>query len=250
MGEKELEGKIALVTGASRGIGKAIAGELASAGAKVYINCSKSADAASEVAENIKKTGGFAEVITFDVSEAEGVKGGVEKILEAQGRLDIVVNNAGITRDGLLMRMKDEDFDEVMSVNLKGVFLVTRAALRSMVKAKWGRIINITSVVGQGGREGQANYAASKAGIIGFTKSVAREVSKRGITCNAVAPGFIETELTSQMDEKTKSAVLEWIPSGRFGTPAEVAQVVRFLASDGAGYVTGAVVPVNGGLYM
>jgi len=250
MGEKRLNGKVALVTGASRGIGRAIAEELASAGAGVYVNYAKSAEAAAGVVEGIKKAGGFAGLLPFDVSDPEAVGSGVEKLLKEEGRLDIVVNNAGVTRDGLLMRMKDEDFDRVTAVNLKGAFLVTRAALRPMVKARWGRIINIASVVGQAGREGQANYAASKAGVIGFTKSVAREVAKRGITCNAVAPGFIETELTSKMDEKARAAVLEWIPAARFGKPADVARVVGFLAGDGAGYVTGAVIPVNGGLYM
>lgn len=250
MGEDELEGKVALVTGASRGIGRAVAIELARAGAKVYVNYLSSARAASEVLDEIKKLGGEAVESAFDVGDSAAVKSAMGDLLKSEGCIDIVVNNAGVTKDGLLMRMKDEDFNRVVAVNLGGAFLVTRAALRPMVKARWGRIINITSVVGQSGREGQANYAASKAALIGFTKSVAREVAGRNITCNAISPGFIETDLTARMDDKQREAVLDMIPLGRFGLPEEVARLARFLAGENAGYITGAVIPINGGLYM
>ena len=250
MSDNELRGKVALVTGASRGIGRAVAVELARAGAKVYINYLSSSKAAVEVIDEIAKTGGTALELPFDVADSAAVKTGMNKLISAEGRLDILVNNAGILKDGLLMRMKDEDFDRVIALNLRGTFLVTRAALRPMVKARWGRIINITSVVGQTGRQGQANYAASKAGIIGFTKSVAREIAGRNITCNAIAPGFIETDLTARMDKKQQNAIFGMIPAGRFGLPVEVAHLARFLAGETAAYITGAVIPINGGLYM
>lgn len=189
-------------------------------------------------------------MLPFDVSDSKSVEESIKKIIAQCGKIDILVNNAGITRDGLLLRFKEEDWDAVMNINIKGMFLVTKAVSRYMVKARYGRIINISSVVAQGGREGQSAYCASKSAVEGFTKSLARELAKRNITVNAVAPGFIETELTAELDEKTRAEIFRQIPMQRFGSPEEVASAAAWLASDSASYITGAVIPVNGGIYM
>ncbi len=245
----ELEGRVALVTGASRGIGRAIAVELARAGAEVAVNYAASEEAAREVASQIEALGRKAYLVRFDVADPEAVLRGVREVEEALGRIDILVNNAGITRDGLLARMKEEDWERVLSVNLKGAFLVTRAVLPGMMKRRYGRIINVSSVVAFSGNPGQTNYAASKAGLVGFSRSLALEVARRGITVNVVAPGFIETDMTAALPEKAREALLSRVPMGRAGTPEEVAHAVVFLASDRASYITGTVLHVNGGLW-
>jgi 3-oxoacyl-[acyl-carrier protein] reductase len=240
--------KVALVTGASQGIGEAIALDLAAEGATVLL-LDVQKEKLEGVRDRIQERMGQAEVYTADVSRFEEVGGVVESALQAYGRIDLLVNNAGITRDSLLLRMKDEDWDAVLAVNLKGVFNVTRAVLRSMVQNRWGRIVNLASVVGLMGNAGQANYAASKAGVIGFTKSVAREVAARGITVNCVAPGYIATAMTDRLPDEVKKAFLEIIPMKRLGTPADVSAAVKFLLSDGAAYITGQVLGINGGMY-
>lgn len=245
-----LEDKVALVTGASRGIGRAIATTLAAAGATVVVNYRGNAAAAAEVVRSIEAEDRRATAVQADVSLAEDVERLFKTVLESHGRLDILVNNAGITRDTLLLRMKESDFDDVLSTNLRGVFLCTKAALRPMTKARSGRIINITSVVGMMGNAGQANYAAAKAGLIGFTKSTAREMASRNITVNAVAPGYIETELTDTLSEQIRSAILESIPLARLGRSQDVADLVCFLASDHASYITGQTITVDGGMVM
>jgi len=243
----ELEGQVALVTGAGRGIGKAIALELACHGAKLVL-AARSGDQLREVAAAVAPI--EAEVVETDVADPAAVEALVARALERFGQIDVLVNNAGITRDGLLMRMKDEDWDQVLAVNLKSAFLLTRAVSKSMLRKKSGRIINITSVIGQMGNAGQANYAASKAGLIGFTKSVARELASRGILVNAVAPGYIDTDMTSGLPEAAQKAILDQIPLGTLGQAGDVANIVRFLASPNTRYVTGQVFNVDGGMVM
>ncbi len=245
---RRLEGKVAVVTGGSRGIGSAICRELAAEGAFVYVNYASSPDAAQAVLDVIRGSGGDGALLQFDVSDREAVSKALGGVLDERGTVHVLVNNAGITRDTLLARMKEEDWDRVLDVNLKGVFNCTQAVLRAMMKARWGRIINIGSVVGAMGNAGQANYAAAKAGLAGFAKSLAREVAPRGITVNVVAPGFIETDMTKVLPDKIKEQLLGQIPVGRMGTAEEVAAAVSFLASDSASYITGHVLHVNGGL--
>jgi len=245
----ELAGRIALVTGASQGIGRACALELARAGATVALAARNEARLA-EVAAEIEAAGGLAAAFALDVAGEESIKNGAKAVLDRFGKVEILVNNAGITRDDLMMRMKRADWDDVLSTNLTGTFLLTQALLRQMMKNRWGRIVNITSVVGRTGQEGQVNYAASKAGLIGFTRSLAREVASRGITVNAVAPGYIETPMTAVLDEKLRAKMVERIPLGRPGTDSEIAHSVAFLASEKAAYITGHVLDVNGGMFM
>jgi 3-oxoacyl-[acyl-carrier protein] reductase len=245
----DLKGKTAWITGVSRGIGKAIAMSLAEAGVEVAgsaLDDNRLRDAMGE----IEALGVRVLPLVVDVGNGAEVKEAAEKILKEFGHLDILVNNAGITRDNLLIRMREEEWDEVLRVNLTGAFHCTKAVIRPMMKQRSGRIINISSVVGVMGNPGQANYAASKAALIGFTKSIAREYANRGITVNAVAPGFIETEMTHSLSKESQENLLSQIPMQRFGMPGDVASVVRFLASDDAGYVTGQVIHVNGGMWM
>ncbi|MFN3374128.1 MAG: 3-oxoacyl-[acyl-carrier-protein] reductase [Chloroflexus sp.] len=246
----DLSGRVAIVTGGSRGIGRATAERLAASGATVVVNYRGNAAAAAATVAAITAAGGKAMTVQGDVSQPADVEHLVKTTLEQFGRIDILVNNAGITRDNLLLRMKESDFDEVIATNLRGVFLCTRAVLRPMTKQRFGRIINITSVIGLIGNAGQANYAAAKAGIIGFTKSTAREMASRGITVNAIAPGFIETEMTDALNEETRKAILATIPLGRFGQPAEVAGLICFLASDAGGYISGQTLTIDGGMVM
>lgn len=245
-----LAGKIAVVTGASRGIGRAIAIRLAGEGATVVINYNGSKEKAEEVKQEIEGAGGKAAVCQCNVADFDQCQAFIQKVIDEFGRIDILVNNAGITRDGLLMKMSEEDFDQVIETNLKGAFHTIRFASRQMLRQKSGRIINLSSVVGVTGNAGQANYAASKAGVIGLTKSAARELASRGITVNAIAPGFIETDMTSVLSEKVKEGAAAGIPLGAFGKPEDVAAAAAFLASDGAGYITGQVLHVDGGMVM
>ncbi len=245
-----MEGRVALVTGGGRGIGRAIAVRLAEGGARVAISYRSNDASARETAEMVRAAGAECEIFKGDVASQEDVEVLMKGVGEAFGPVEILVNNAGTTRDNLLMRMKDAEFDEVIATNLKGTYLCTRAVLRGMVRRRWGRIVNISSVVGLLGNAGQANYAASKAGMIGFTKSVAREVAGRGITANVVAPGYVETELTAGLPESIKEQILGQVPVGRFGEPGEIAEVVAFLAGDGAAYVTGQTIAVDGGMVM
>ncbi len=246
----DLSGKTALVSGASRGIGRAIAVELAGAGAAVVVNYRAGAEAAEAVVGEIEAAGGRATAVQADVSAAADVERLVKASTDAYGSLDILVNNAGITRDNLLLRMKDEEWEAVLNTNLRAAYLLTKAVLRPMMRARWGRIISITSVVGLTGNAGQANYSAAKAGLIGFTRSVAREMAARGITANAVAPGFIETDMVAGLSAELRENVLKQIPLGRLGDPRDVAQLVAFLASDAAAYVTGQTIAVDGGMTM
>lgn len=245
-----LTGKIALVTGASRGIGRQIAVTLAGYGATVIVNYNGSQAKAEEVVKEIEANGGQATAIQCNVVEFDEAKELIDGVIKTYGRLDILVNNAGITRDNLIMKMSEEDFDAVVSTNLKGAFNCVKHVARQMLKQKSGRIINISSVSGVMGNAGQANYCASKAGVIGLTKSVARELGSRGITSNAVAPGFIETEMTAVLSEEVKKAMGDQIPLKRFGQTKDVAETVAFLASDHAGYITGQVIQVDGGMAM
>ena len=246
----KLENKVALVTGAARGIGKAIAKALAAEGAMVIVNYNGSAQRAAETVKEIEEAGGKALAIRCNVADFTACKDMIDGIIKEQGRLDILVNNAGITRDGLLMKMSEEDFDSVMDTNLKGAFNCIRHVARQMIKQKSGRIISISSVSGVLGNAGQANYSASKAGIIGLTKATAREVASRGITVNAIAPGFITTDMTEVLSEAVKTSVTETIPMKKFGKPEDIAQTALFLASEEAAYITGQVICVDGGMAM
>jgi 3-oxoacyl-[acyl-carrier protein] reductase len=241
------EKRIALVTGGSRGIGAAIVARLARDGMHV-VALARNADRLAEVCAEVASAGGTAEPVVCDISDAKALAACVDSTVEKHGRLDVLVNNAGITRDGLILRMDDEDFDTVIATNLKSAFVSIRAAARPMVRAKSGRIVNITSVAGVSGNPGQANYAASKAGLIGLTKTVAKELATKNITCNAVAPGFITTDMTDVLSEQVKEAVKQYIPMKRFGLPQDVAAAVAFLAGPDSGYVTGQVLCVDGGM--
>lgn len=242
--------KVAVVTGASRGIGRAIALELAFRGAAVVINYNGSEERAKEVQKEIEQKGGEAMIMQWNVADYKACESAVKDIVKTYGSIDILVNNAGITKDGLLMGMSEEDFDKVIDVNLKGSFNMMRFVSRQMLRQRSGRIISMASVVGIAGNAGQANYAASKAGIIGMTKSAARELASRGVTVNAVAPGFIETEMTAVLSEKVKKASAAQIPLGHFGKPEDIAKTVAFLASDDAAYITGQVIQVDGGMVI
>ena len=244
----DLSNKVAIVTGSGRGIGRAIALKLAEVGATIVVNDVGSPEPAGKVAEEIKAMNGKSLVVLADVSKADEVNTLVGTAIETYGKVDILVNNAGITRDQLIIRMSEDDWDRVISVNLKSVFLCTGAVLRHMIKQRSGRIVSISSIVGISGNAGQANYASAKAGIIGFTRSIAREVASRGITVNAIAPGFIDTEMTGRIDEKRRQELMSRIPVGYLGTPRDVAEAVAFLASEEAHYITGHVLHVDGGM--
>ncbi|XCN74724.1 MAG: 3-oxoacyl-ACP reductase FabG [Candidatus Electrothrix aestuarii] len=245
-----LDGKIALVTGGSRGIGRAICLQLAAQGATVGINYVSNSSAAEEVLAEITGQGGNGFVCGFDVADTKAVGKAIKNLTAEQGGLDILVNNAGITRDGLMARMKDDDWDAVLNTNLKGAFTCSKAAMRGMMKKRWGRIINITSVIGFLGNAGQVNYASAKAGLIGLTKSMARELAGRQVTVNCVAPGYIATDMTADLPEDIQKMILSSIPLGTLGTPEDVASAVTYLASEGSGYMTGQTLHVNGGMYM
>ena len=244
----QLDGKVALVTGASRGIGAVVASRLAQAGAKVGVNYHASSDAAEIVVDSINKSGGDALLVGGDVSLESNAERVLRELVDHYGSIDILVNNAGINKDQLLIKMKPEDFDSVMNVNLRGSFLCTRYAMNYMIRQRSGRVINMSSVVGLSGNPGQANYAAAKAGLVGLTKAVAREVASRNVTVNALAPGYITTSMVDELNEETREKILSNIPMGRFGTPEDVAEAVVFLASDGASYITGQVLTIDGGM--
>ena len=244
-----IEGRIALVTGASQGIGRACALALAAAGATVAL-AARNAAKLAEVQAQIESAGGKAATFAIDVANEESIKAGAKAVLAQLGKVEILVNNAGITRDGLVLRMKKPDWDDVIATNLTGAFLLSQALLSAMLKNRWGRIINISSVVGRTGQAGQVNYAASKAGLLGMTRALAREVASRGITVNAVAPGYVATPMTESLNEAQTAAMLSAIPLGRPGSEAEIAAAVVYLASEGAAYVTGHVLDVNGGMFM
>ena len=241
--------RTAFVTGASRGIGRAIALALSKEGARIVV-ASNEPENNEKVAGEIRGGGGEALVVYLDLSSADSIKEAFGTALKEAGRVDILINNAGVTKDGLAMRMKPEDWDLVLGINLRGAFLAAQQALPGMIRERWGRIINIASVVGQAGNAGQANYVSSKAGIIGLTKALAQEVASRNITVNAVAPGFIETDMTARLPQEVRDRMLATIALKRLGQPEDVAAAVKFLASDGAAYITGAVINVNGGMYM
>ncbi|HBZ10409.1 MAG TPA: 3-oxoacyl-[acyl-carrier-protein] reductase [Bacillus bacterium] len=246
----KLEGKVALVTGASRGIGRATALALAEAGANVVVNYAGSTDKANEVAEQIRAIGREAITYQCNVSDSNAVQAMIKDTIAKFGKIDILVNNAGITRDNLLMRMKEDEWDDVINTNLKGVFLCTKAVTRQMMKQRSGRIINVASIVGVIGNPGQSNYVAAKAGVIGLTKSTARELASRGITVNAIAPGFITTDMTDELTNEQKEAMLQQIPLAKFGQASDIANAVLFLASDDANYITGQTLHIDGGMVM
>jgi 3-oxoacyl-[acyl-carrier protein] reductase len=245
-----LSGKVALVTGSARGIGRSIAEAFGAEGAIVVVNDVGSDAGARETLAAVTGSGGNGTVEMFDVSDAAQVDAGVKNILAAHGRIDVLVNNAGITRDNLLLRMSEEEFDAVLRVNLKGTYLLTKTVTRHMMKQRSGKVVNISSVVGMMGNAGQSNYAAAKAGILGFTKAAARELAPRNITVNAIAPGFIRTAMTAGLPEAVQKTFLAQIPLGRFAEPQEVAELALFLASDASSYITGQVIGINGGMYM
>jgi 3-oxoacyl-[acyl-carrier protein] reductase len=247
---RRFEGKAALVTGASRGIGRAIAVRLAGEGANIIVNYRVEADAANQLAEELKSLGSQATVVQADVAQAPDVERLVKAAVDAFGRIDVLVNNAGITRDTLIMRMSEDDWDAVLDTNLKSAFLMTKATLRPMLRQRSGRIVNITSISGVIGNAGQANYSASKAGLVGLTRSTAREVASRNITCNAVAAGIIDTEIWRGVPAAAIDSMLQNVPAGRKGTPEDIAEAVAFLASEAASYITGQVLNVDGGLVM
>ena len=245
-----LDGKIAVVTGGGRGIGQAVSLRLAALGAKVIVNYVQRPEPAMETVARIEAAGGKARALQFDVADTAAVDTALQAVAKDEGRIDILVNNAGITRDGLLMKMKEEAWDAVIDTNLKGAFNTIKAVSRVMMKQRWGRIVNISSVIGYAGNAGQVNYASAKAGMIGLTKSVARELASRGITVNAVAPGYIETEMTGGLAEEVTAKIMAEIPQARLGSPDDVAAAVAYLVSEGASYVTGQTLHVNGGMYM
>jgi 3-oxoacyl-[acyl-carrier protein] reductase len=246
----ESKKRVALVTGASRGIGRSIAVALAKQGCFVIINYSSSPEAAQETLNEVREVGGDGEALKFAVQDSEAVENAFDGIKSRHGQLDILVNNAGISRDGLVLRMKDEEWLATLGVNLNGAFFCSRAAARLMLKSKWGRIVNISSVVGEMGNAGQVPYVSSKAGMIGLTKALAKELASRNVTVNAITPGFIETDMTAALDDKLKGEHMKAIPLGRYGQSNEVAGLVAFLASDNAAYITGQVIGINGGMYM
>lgn len=250
MPEQELRDRTALVTGGSRGIGRAVALRLSRMGAYVYVNYARNEEAAGETLELIRSHEGQGALVSFDVGDFDAVQNAVSSMVEKRSGLDVLVNNAGVTLNGLFVRMKESDWDSVIETNLKGTFNCTRAVLRHMMKQRWGRIVNMISVVAEGGNEGQACYAASKAGILGMTKSLAKEMGSRNICINAVAPGFVDTDMTSSFNEAGRKRIVEQIPLGRLGAPEDVASAVGFLVSRDASYITGQVIRVNGGLYM
>ena len=245
-----LQGKTAVVTGGSRGIGRAISLRLAAMGALVYINYVSRPDAAEETKALIEAAGGVARTIAFDVADGIQIQDAFKRIADEAGRIDILVNNAGITRDGLLARMKESDWDQVLSTNLKGAFLCTKAVSKTMMKQRWGRVVNISSVIGFAGNAGQVNYAAAKAGLIGMTKAMARELASRNITVNSVAPGYIQTDMTEALPEEAREQLLRDIPLACLGTPEDVAGAVAFLVGEDGRYLTGQTLHVNGGMYM
>jgi len=249
MGLQLMQNRTAFVTGASRGIGRACSLALSSAGTRVVL-AARNVDQLEQVAQEIRSSGGQAFIVEMDLSVPDSIRCAISKASKEFGRIDILVNNAAITRDGLAVRMKQEDWDAVLATNLTGAFIATQQVLLSMMRERWGRIINITSVVGEAGNPGQSNYAASKAGLIGLTKSLAQEMASRNVTVNAVAPGFIDTDMTQALPQELKDKTLAAIPLKRLGTPADVAAAVRFLASEEASYITGHVLNVNGGMYM
>ncbi len=249
MASGELEGKVSLVTGASRGIGKAIALKLSSLGSKIAINhIAAEKTNADSLVQTVGGQGGEAMAVEADIRNSEAVKNMVQQVIDRWGKIDILVNNAGITRDNLLIRMYDEAWDDVLNTNLRGAYLCTKFALRPMMKQKWGRIISMSSISGLMGTAGQGNYSASKAGLIGFTKSVSREIGSLNITVNAIAPGFIMTEMTEKLPQERKDAILAMVSLKRFGAPEEVAELIAFLASERAGYITGQVIGIDGGM--